>query len=359
MEASQGTRDSLSGTTGERIRRDDLSLVDDSLIEFVNDHAGGFSAEDLHWNLSSKINLKHELSTAPGGLADLRCLNKLQRINRHLERISVSLEKGQLMVTRFESSRSRKDRIYRRYPAVIRQVQFAADTFINRMLPKLGPTRGIYYRLKKVPDRILSETECLGRIASCGFDIVATMKFGTETVVLARKESDPRYEKAPEYGPVQMVRRIGRKNRRLEIATFRTTYPFAEFLRNGDDGNLPGKSTLGRWLTSYGLHYLPALRHILKRELKLVGVKALTRQEYNRHPEWLQIERLRYRPGLIQPHHADLPESEIEFFTSEANYLAAYRQKPIRTDIRYFLKAVTNVFIKKKKGRKAGDDLKD
>jgi len=53
------------------------------------------------------------------------------------------------------------------------------------------------------------------------------------------------------------------------------------------------------------------------------------------------------KPGLVPPFYADLPETTEEFFQTEERYLDAYMKKPIRTDIRYFFKAMYNIFVKK------------
>jgi len=337
--------------TPETINRgDDLDAIDPDLIEFVNDSPAGISSNEFYWNKASKINLDRVADFDKKGIADLRLMNHFRGINDHIEKVGRALKNGQYFITCFESSRKRKEKIFQRYPVMVRHIIYLVDSLIHRFLPKLDSTSEYYYGWTSRPNRILSETECLGRIISCGFEIESRTETESGTIVIARKVSEPLYERQPHFSPVQSVRRIGRKKKRLSIRTFRTSYPYSEFLNiAGTEKEIltPRHSRLGQWLIKYRFHHIPAIRNVFNGDMKLVGVKPLTRQEYKKHPAWLQNERSKFKPGLIQPHLADLPESDIEFFTSEANYIAAYRQNPFRTDFRYLMKAFYNIYIKR------------
>ena len=62
---------------------------------------------------------------------------------------------------------------------------------------------------------------------------------------------------------------------------------------------------------------------------------------------WLQEKRIKYRPGLVPPYYADLPETLEEIQDSELRYLESFEKRPLRTQWRYFWKAFVNIVFKK------------
>ena len=64
------------------------------------------------------------------------------------------------------------------------------------------------------------------------------------------------------------------------------------------------------------------------------------------NPDDLKKERVKYKPGLIPPYYADLPNSIEEVWESERKYLAKYKQHALLTQIRYFWKALVNIIFK-------------
>ncbi|MEN8155180.1 MAG: hypothetical protein ABFR75_14275, partial [Acidobacteriota bacterium] len=56
--------------------------------------------------------------------------------------------------------------------------------------------------------------------------------------------------------------------------------------------------------------------------------------------------RVKYKPGLIPPFYADLPDSIEEVWESEKRYLEEYKKKPLRTDWKYFWKAFRNIVFR-------------
>jgi len=81
-------------------------------------------------------------------------------------------------------------------------------------------------------------------------------------------------------------------------------------------------------------------------EMKLVGVRPLSRQYFDLYTEELKRKRLKTKPGLIPPFYADMPKTLEEIMDSEMRYLEAYKQHPLRTDVRYFFKAFGNIMFR-------------
>jgi len=67
---------------------------------------------------------------------------------------------------------------------------------------------------------------------------------------------------------------------------------------------------------------------------------------FSLYPEDLQQMRIKVKPGLVPPYYADMPNGMNEILESERNYLKAYAEKPIRTDLKYFSKAFVNIVFK-------------
>ena len=79
----------------------------------------------------------------------------------------------------------------------------------------------------------------------------------------------------------------------------------------------------------------------------MIGVRALSEHYFNLYPKKLQQLRTQFKPGLIPPYYADMPKSFDEIVQSELNYLNAKLKSPLRTDMKYFTKAVFNILFKR------------
>ena len=103
-------------------------------------------------------------------------------------------------------------------------------------------------------------------------------------------------------------------------------------------------TTLGRIMRSFWLDELPMLINLLKGDLKLFGVRPLSRQYFKLYTLELQRLRILSKPGLIPPFYVDYPKTLEEIIASELKYLKAYEKHPFRTDWVYFWKAFLILF---------------
>ena len=85
--------------------------------------------------------------------------------------------------------------------------------------------------------------------------------------------------------------------------------------------------------------------NILRGQIKLVGVRPLSVSFFNSYPEDLKKKRTQYKPGLIPPYYADMPETIEEVWASEEKYLDKYSQSPLRADTAYLFKILKNIFF--------------
>ena len=88
------------------------------------------------------------------------------------------------------------------------------------------------------------------------------------------------------------------------------------------------------------------LINLVKGDLKLVGVRPLSVEKFKTYPVEIQDLRTKFKPGLVPPFYADMPNNFKELVESEANYLNQYSENPILTDLKYFYKAFVNILFK-------------
>jgi lipopolysaccharide/colanic/teichoic acid biosynthesis glycosyltransferase len=87
--------------------------------------------------------------------------------------------------------------------------------------------------------------------------------------------------------------------------------------------------------------------NFLKREVKLVGVRPLSKHYYNLYSKELKELRLKFKLGLLPPFYADNPKTLNEIMLSEKNYLEAYEKNPFKTDFKYFFKIILNILLRR------------
>ncbi len=93
------------------------------------------------------------------------------------------------------------------------------------------------------------------------------------------------------------------------------------------------------------------LINLLKGDLKLVGVRPLSKQYFSLYDEDLKRQRLRHKPGLIPPYYVDLPGTLEEIQDSEKRYLTSHEKAPFKTDVRYLFLAMKNIVFKKARSK--------
>ena len=133
-------------------------------------------------------------------------------------------------------------------------------------------------------------------------------------------------------------------------------HPYSEYLqnymlenygsKNGDKINYDFRvSKTGSFFRKFWVDELPMLINLIKGDLKLVGVRPLSISKFKTYPKSAQEIRTKVKPGLVPPFYADLPESFEELVRSEINYTKSYLKQPILTDLKYFCKAMYNIFV--------------
>ena len=114
-------------------------------------------------------------------------------------------------------------------------------------------------------------------------------------------------------------------------------------MNNSGKPCLRQKSDTGKILRKYFIDELPQIYNWLRGDLNLVGVRALSEHYFSLYPDDLQKSRISFKPGLIPPYYADLPESFNEIIESERKYLTLKNNKSFITDLIYLVKALVNI----------------
>ena len=291
---------------------------------------------------------------------NLEKVNNFRHINKFHESVNYFIKMGDIYCSCAETIDQRKTRKWRNHFYLISPFILFIDFIYKRFIPKLPFVSKIYLLITKGHNRVMSETEIIGRLVSCGFKLKEKLEISGLTYYLAEKVREPFYDMNPSYGPIFKMKRVGYNGRIISVYKFRTMSPYSEYVQKDiidkNELNSSGKinndfriTFYGKFLRKYWIDELPMIINWLKRDLKFVGVRPLSEDYFDRYPEYLQKLRVNTKPGLVPPYYVDLPVTFDEICDSEKKYLNQYFQKPIRTDIKYFLFAFWNIFFKGKR----------
>lgn len=294
-------------------------------------------------------------------IINLSKVNNIRFINKFFEVVNSRLKIGDIFIVCFETITARKERHRIGNIPLIKNLWFAAEFVFLRMFPKMWGFKKVYFLITRGRNRLLSKAEVMGRLVSCGFHIETSEVFNGLTYVVCKKVKEPEFNMQVSYGPLFKMKRLGKNGKEIGVYKFRTMHPYAEYLQdyvlklNGyaesgkpkDDFRL---TPWGRFLRRYWLDELPQLINVLKGDLKLVGVRPISKRYFEDIPKDLQELRLKFKPGCIPPYVALDRKSDVNsVLQSEREYLEEKVRRPYTTDTRYFFKAIFNILFKRKR----------
>ncbi len=356
-------------TLSDLYRRALTTEIPEEAVEFI----GEWVDLDNLWdsvilNTSSPLNLINVISwrgydeTGVGSIINVKRLNDIRYINKFLESANEYLRPGGHIIGCVETCQQRKERIMDKFAWPFNHAYYFFDFWVKRVWPKLPHLKHAYFLLTNGRNRVLSEMETYGRLYSCGFRLLKSFNAEGRLFFVAEKVGEPDYNTEASYGPLIRLKRIGKNGKIIKVCKFRTMYPYSEYLQqyvyefNGlqSGGKLkedPRVNRLGRFLRKYWLDELPMIINLLRGDLKLFGVRPISRHYLGLYPKEFQEYRKQFTPGLIPPFYADMPQTLEEIVASEARYLKAYEQSPILTDVRYMWKAFCNIVFKRARSK--------
>jgi hypothetical protein len=325
---------------------------------FIGQHCDLSSPKLLVVSTTTRFNIELQPDNFFEKIVNLKRVNDIRYINKFFESVNRKLPNGGLFIGCAETKALRKERILRKYPPVLNWIMYTLDFIVKRVFPKFILTKKIYFILTRGENRVITRAEVLGRLYSCGFEVQEERFIGHYLFFAVTKIKEPAYDFEPTYGPFVKLRRIGKDGKFIKVYKLRTMHPYAEYIQDyvyrvnrldaggkfKDDFRV---STLGKLFRKLWLDELPMLLNVLKGEMKLVGVRPLSEHYFSLYSEDLRNKRIRFKPGLIPPYYADLPKSLEEIQASELRFLEAYEKQPLRTNWRYFWKAMSNILFKR------------
>ena len=208
------------------------SSTQSGIDKFLRSRVEGLEKSDFDWiNTTQSKDLK-SISNAKYGLANSHKINDILRVNRFLEKANRCLKNGDYLLVCMETKNSRRMNLLNKYPRIISRIYYVFDFVIKRIFPKWKVTKKIYFWITKGKNRVISLSEGLGRLVSCGFKIVGYQRIGYVTYILSQKYSEPVYDMQPTYGPLIRLKRVGKGGRLFTVYKMRTMHPYSEYLQD-------------------------------------------------------------------------------------------------------------------------------
>lgn len=293
-------------------------------------------------------------------LINLHKVNDIKRINNYFALLNQKTAMGGYVAGCGKIIKGTYDEYRRRFPSPLGHILYFSHFVFRRVLPKLPVTREINYLLTQGENRTLSKTEILGRLVYSGFKIVACKEIDGLTWFIAGKVNVPYKGESPSYGAFISLKRVGKEGKIIKIFKFRTMHPYAEYLQDfiyeqnhlakggklRDDFRITG---WGRVFRKLWIDELPQLLNFLRGDIKLVGVRALSRHYFSLYPKAFREYRIQVKPGILPPFYVDMPETMEEIVASEKKYIDAYMKYGILTDIKYGAIILYNIIFKGKR----------
>ncbi len=328
------------------------------VVDYISEYANMTDPNTEALLTAEQFNVAVINSRTLSTLINLKRINDISSPNDFLGLVNQKLNEGGYFICCAETLASRRRRIFNKYPGILSYPFYFGDFLIKRVFPKIMLTKRISSILTRGINRVMSNTEIMGRLVACGFSIVDSRQIGYLTYYVCKKEKAPVYCSEDNCGLLIKLKRIGQGGKLIDVYKFRTMHPYAEYLQdyvyqNNDfeEGcKFKGDfriTSWGRVMRKLWIDEQPMWINWLKREMKLVGIRPLSEHFFMLYPEEMQKRRIKYRPGLIPPFYADMPKTLEEIVASEKNYLDAYEKCPFWTDLRYFCRSFFNIIIKR------------
>jgi len=327
-------------------------------FDFIKKHMQVSSPENLITSTTTAFNIEKQFPKSFKGIVNLKRVNDIRWVNKFFETVNFKLENGGFFIGNVETYTLRKRRILKKYPPVINWGVYTVDFFFKRVSPKVWGLKKVYFFITRGSNRVMSKAETLGRLYSCGFEVVEEELINGRFYFLVRKVKEPVFDYNPTYGPLITLKRQGKGGKMIKVYKARTMHAYSEYLQEyiyqqnslqeggkfKDDFRI---TTAGKILRKFWLDELPMIINFVKRDLKIVGVRPLSNHYRSLYPKEFQERRKNYRPGLVPPFYVDLPKDLDEIIDSERRYLDAYDKHPFLTDWKYFWKAFNNIVFKR------------
>lgn len=347
VEVSKRIIDAIDKECGTEMMQAIIRMTSSNL----SDHAAVLSTTTV-FNIYGLVQEKYNY------IINLHKFNDIKKLDDFLDAVNSKLEMKGFFFCCVETKDQRKQRLLKKYPPVLNYIYYIFDFIIKRVLPKLKFTRGLYFFLTRGENAVITRAEALGRLSRAGFRIKQESFIGNKLCIEARKTAEPFEKNEYLYGPLIALPRVGKNGQMIKVYKLRTMHPYSEYIQDYvyrlhdlQDG---GKFKNDFRITSWGafcrkiwLDEFPMFINFFRGDMKLVGIRPLSRQYFDLYKKEVQERRIKYKPGLIPPFYADMPGDLESIQASELKYLDSYDKHPLYTDFRYFWKSWWNILFHK------------
>ena len=348
--------------SSSQLKKDIIEECSLAAYEYISGQIDLLDPHNLVISTSTAFSIHYQPNNYLTGIINLKRINDIRFINKFFEAVNKKLPVGGLFIGCAETQELRKKRIMNKYIPPFNWIYYFLDYLLKRVFPKFNITKQIYFFFTRGQNRVISRPEILGRLYSCGFEVVKEDVVDKQFFFVAKKLQEPVYDLDPSYGPLVRLRRIGLNGKIIRVYKMRTMHPFSEYLQeyvhDMHDLQSGGKfkndfriSTIGRIMRIFWIDELPMLINWFRGELKLVGVRPISEHYFRLYSKEHQKRRKKYKPGLIPPYYADLPTTLEEIELSEKKFLDSYDKHPFLTNWNYFWKAIYNIIFKQARSR--------
>ena len=289
-------------------------------------------------------------------------LTRIRHLNTFLNKANETMVDGGYLWCHSRKSGLKKQIILSSHPGFIGRIIYFFHYLWHRFIARLKITRWFYMWVMKGKNRCYSRVELLGRMYRAGFEVVDERFHQGEFFILGQKFRKPIWDDDPTYGALVKLNRVGYKGKMIGVYKFRTMFPYSEYLqpyileheglqKGGKFAHDYRVNFWGRKLRSTWFDELPMFINIFKGQMKLVGVRPLSRSYFKLYTPEMQDLHTSVKPGLLPPFYYDkkTPETLEEIQASEKRYIEAYHKHPFATDWRYFWGTVGNILFKHKR----------
>ncbi len=327
-------------------------------LNFIKKHVPLNNGSSAIFATSTRFNIDKLPKKKYHNIVNLYGVNSYRWINKFFESVNSKLPIGGIFVNKVETYSNRREKILSKSFFPLNWILYAFDVLFHRVFPKVPATKKFYFWATKGRDRVLSMAETYGRLYSCGFEIIDEQQIDGQLYFVSRKIKDPFYPENPTYGALIKLKRHGKNGELFTVYKLRTMHAYSEYLQEyifeknhlGEGGKFKNDfrvTTEGKLFRKFWLDELPMFINIFRGEMKIVGVRPLSSHYFNLYSEELKNERIKHKPGLIPPFYADMPGTLEEIMESEMRYLLAFQKSPFLTDLKYFIKAWTNIIVRR------------
>jgi lipopolysaccharide/colanic/teichoic acid biosynthesis glycosyltransferase len=289
-------------------------------------------------------------------------LNRIRHLNTFLNKASDVLVDEGYLCCHSRTSGLKREVIEKMYPGLLGKVVYGFHYLWHRVCAKLKLTRWFYMWVTDGKNRSYSRVELLGRMYRAGFEVIDESFHQGEFYMLGKKIKAPIWDDDPTCGVLVKLNRVGYKGKMIGVYKFRSMYSYSEYLqpymmeheglqKGGKFANDYRVNFWGRKFRKSWIDELPMGINILKGQMKLVGVRPLSRQYFGLYSPEMQALHVSVKPGLLPPFYYDKvsPETLEDVQASEKQYIEAYHKHPFATDWRYFWGTVGNILFRHKR----------